>query len=139
MTPKITLRLLHLLNLELKQRDEQTISYSRFKGVSSSSLSSLLHRLAPAPVTVTLTFSSPSLTLVTSHDSLMRSQSTSGPDSRGILTRYIRARPFLIACGEHKDLDVTPPLGENCALVANQSVDCRATTLFIVGLNFAKV
>ena len=30
-------------------------------------------------------------------------------------------------------------LGENCALAANQSVDCRATTLFTIGLNSAKV
>ena len=29
--------------------------------------------------------------------------------------------------------------GENCALVANQSVDCSATTLFTVSLNSAKV
>ena len=31
------------------------------------------------------------------------------------------------------------PLGENCALTANQSVDFRATTLFNIGLNSAKV
>ena len=30
-------------------------------------------------------------------------------------------------------------LGENCALAANQSVDCRLTTLFTIGLNTAKV
>ena len=30
-------------------------------------------------------------------------------------------------------------LGENCALAANKSVDCRATTLFTIGLNSAKV
>ena len=30
-------------------------------------------------------------------------------------------------------------LGENCALAANQSVDCRVTTLFTIGLNSAKV
>ena len=30
-------------------------------------------------------------------------------------------------------------LGENCALVANQSVDCRATILFTISLNSAKV
>ena len=29
-------------------------------------------------------------------------------------------------------------LGENCALAANQSVDCRATILFTISLNFAK-
>ena len=29
-------------------------------------------------------------------------------------------------------------LGENCALAANQSVDCRATTPFTIGLNSAK-
>ena len=30
-------------------------------------------------------------------------------------------------------------LGENCALVANQSVHCNATILFTISLNFAKV
>ena len=30
-------------------------------------------------------------------------------------------------------------LGENCALAANQSVEFRATTLFTIGLNSAKV
>ena len=29
-------------------------------------------------------------------------------------------------------------LGENCALAANQSVDCRATILFTISLNFVK-
>ena len=29
--------------------------------------------------------------------------------------------------------------GDNCALAVNQSVDCRATTLFTIGLNSAKV
>ena len=31
------------------------------------------------------------------------------------------------------------PLGENCTLAANQSVDCRATILFTISLNSAKV
>ena len=31
------------------------------------------------------------------------------------------------------------PLGENCALAPNQSVDCRATILFTISLNSAKV
>ena len=30
-------------------------------------------------------------------------------------------------------------LGENCTLAANQSVDCRATILFTISLNSAKV
>ena len=30
-------------------------------------------------------------------------------------------------------------LGENCALAANQSVDCRATILFTISLNSGKV
>ena len=30
-------------------------------------------------------------------------------------------------------------LAENCALADNQLVDCRATTLFTIGLNSAKV
>ena len=30
-------------------------------------------------------------------------------------------------------------LGENCALAVNQSVDCRTTTVFTIGLNSAKV
>ena len=30
-------------------------------------------------------------------------------------------------------------LGENCVLAANQSLDCRATTLFTICLNSAKV
>ena len=30
-------------------------------------------------------------------------------------------------------------LGENCALAANQSVDCHATILFTISLNSAKV
>ena len=77
-------------------------TYSRFSGVSSWSLCSFLHKFVPIPVTVTLTFSSPSFTFETSHDSLMRSQSTFAPDSRGILTRYIRARPSLIACKKSK-------------------------------------
>ena len=34
---------------------------------------------------------------------------------------------------------VTATLGENCALAANQSVDCRATILFTISLNSAKV
>ena len=32
-----------------------------------------------------------------------------------------------------------PNLGENCALAANQSVDCRATILFTISLNSSKV
>ena len=38
------------------------------------------------------------------------------------------------------ELDVKfSPLGENCALATIQSVDCHATTIFTIGLNFAKV
>ena len=44
----------------------------------------------------------------------------------------------LLTCTQQSSYTATT-LGEACALVANQSVDCRATTLFTIGLNSAKV
>ena len=38
-----------------------------------------------------------------------------------------------------QDFNVTSALEENCALTANQSVDCRATILFTISLNSAKL
>ena len=44
--------------------------------------------------------------------------------------------PFLFAV--HYD-EFSQSLAEKCALAANQSVDCRATILFTISLNSAKV
>ena len=46
-----------------------------------------------------------------------------------------------VSCTISLDVSIGPKLalGENCALAANQSVDCHVTTLFTIGLNSAKV
>ena len=41
--------------------------------------------------------------------------------------------------GEHLQCYVMVSLGEDCALAANQSVDCRITILYTISLNSAKV